>query len=89
MTKTMTDMDRAVRCLDLQEMICTAESEVVELQAKVAFRNDDDDTADLRRIEVLRQKIAEMKAEQEACSAAMKATPKLSDAIIAHAANRT
>lgn len=84
MTKIMTDMDRAVRCLKLQERICTAEAEVLQLQAKVAFRDDDDDTAVLEQIEALGSEIKAMKAEQAACSAAMKVVPNLADAIVAH-----
>lgn len=85
MTKAMTDIDMAVRCLDLAELIAGAEAEVLKLQAKIVRRDDDDDSVELARIADLRAEIGIMQNEQSDLSEAMTSQPDLGQVVTRHA----
>ncbi len=84
MTKIKTDLDRAVRCLNLAEMIANNEAEITELQGQIAFSDLDDDSDELKRIAELQAQIESYKTEQQTLTDEMEDDVPLSDAVIAH-----
>lgn len=82
----MNDMDRAVRCLQIEEEAAGIEYQIRQLDAANAFADDDDDGARLAEIAYLRTRLEVLRAEQAKLSAAMTGPVSLEAAAVAHAA---
>lgn len=81
----MNTLDRAVRCLEIEEEAAGIEYRIRQLDAANAFAADDDDGARLGEIAGLRARLDALRAEQAELTAAMTGPVSLEAAAVAHA----